>query len=83
MNQKIKKTSEKLTKTITETSIKNKKAFSNFGKKVLELMNDNGMIASYLAYSLINLFRPENTSQFKLSKIQLQIGWMTFWKTMV
>ena len=26
------------------------------------------MIASYLAYSLVNLFEPENTSQFKLIK---------------
>ena len=54
-------TSGTLIKTITETSTKNNKATSDLNKKVLELMNDNGMIASYLAYSLINLFRPENT----------------------
>ena len=28
------------------------------------------MIATYLAYSLANLFKPENTSQFQLTKDQ-------------
>ena len=31
-------------------------------------MNDKGMIAPYLASSLVNLFKPENKSQFKLTK---------------
>ena len=31
-------------------------------------MIDKGMIAPYLASSLVNLFEPENKSQFKLTK---------------
>ena len=62
------KGSENLTKTITETYIKNNKAKENLNEKVLELMNDKGMIAPYLASSLVNLFRSENESQFRLLK---------------
>ena len=49
----IKNTSEELTKTITETSINNNKAIENLNENVLELMNDKGMIAPYLASSLV------------------------------
>ena len=56
----IKDVSENITKTITETSIKNNKAISDLNEKTLELMNDKGMIAPYLATSLVNLFKPEN-----------------------
>ena len=31
-------------------------------------MNDDDMIAPYLASSLVNLFKPENTSLFNLIK---------------
>ena len=31
-------------------------------------MNDKGLIAPYLASSLVNLFKPENKSQFRLRK---------------
>ena len=55
-----------ITKTITENSINNNKAFENLNEKILELMNDKGMIAPYLATSLVNLFKPENKSQFTL-----------------
>ena len=70
----IKNTSENIAKTITETSINNNKAIENSNKKVLELMNDKGMIAPYLASSLVKLFKPENKSQFKLKKIKIQLG---------
>ena len=63
----LKNTSENITKTITESSINNNKAISDF-EKFLELMNDNGMIAPYLASSSVNLFKPENKSQFRLRK---------------
>ena len=66
----IYKTSENKAKTISETSIKNNKALENLNEKVLELMNDKIMIASYLASSLVNSFKPENNSQFKLIKDQ-------------
>ena len=64
----IKNTSENITKTITNTSIKNTKAISDLNEKVLELMNEKGLIAPYLASSLVNLFKPENRSQFRLKK---------------
>ena len=61
-------TSEILTKTFTGTSIKNNKALESLNEKVLESMNDKGMIAPYLTSSLVNLFEPENKSQFRLLK---------------
>ena len=64
----FKDVSENITKTISENSIKNTKAISNLNEKVLELMNDKGMIAPYLAFSLVNVFKPENKSQFRLRK---------------
>ena len=50
----IKNTSENI-KTISQTSIKNNKAISDLNEKVLELMNEKGLIAPYLASSLVNL----------------------------
>ena len=64
----IKNTSENITKTISETSIKNNKTVSDLNKNVLELMNEKGMMAPYLPSSLVNLFKPENKSQFRLIK---------------
>ena len=64
----IKNTSEDITKTITETSIKNNKEISDLNEKVLELMNEKGLIALYLPSSLVNLFKPENKSQFTSTK---------------
>ena len=68
MTDAIKNTSESITKTLTENSIKNNKAKENLNEKILELMNDKGLISPYLASSLVNLFKPENTSQFRLKK---------------
>ena len=73
MTDAIKNNSENITKAITATSINNNKAIENSNEKVLELMNDKGMIAQYLASSLVNLFKPENKSQFKLKKDQNSI----------
>ena len=64
----INKTSENIANTITETSNKNNEAISDLNEKILELMNDKGMIAPYLSSSLVNLFKPENKSQFRLRK---------------
>ena len=36
-------------------------------------MNDKGLIAPYLAFSLVNLFKTENASQFKLIKDLISI----------
>ena len=68
VTKSLEKTSENITKTITESSIKNIKAISDLNEKVLELMDEKGLIASYLASSLINLFKSENKSQFRLGK---------------
>ena len=59
-----------LTKTITEISIKNNEAIENLNGKVLELMNDKGLVAPYIASSLVSkpLFKPKNESQFRLMK---------------
>ena len=73
MTEIAKDVSKGISKTITETSIKNNKAFSDLNEKVSELMNVKGMIAPYLASSLVNLFKPENKSQLKLKK-DFQLG---------
>ena len=62
MTDAFKNTSQDKTKTVTETSIKNNKVLHILNKKFLELMNDNGMIAPYLASCLAHLFKPENKS---------------------
>ena len=64
----IKNVSENITKTISETSIKNTKAISELNEKVLDLMDEKGLIAPYLASSLVDLFEPEKRSQFRLKK---------------
>ena len=51
-----------------ETYINSNKAVENLKGKILELMNDKGMTAPYLASSLVNVFKPENKSRFSLKK---------------
>ena len=68
MTDVIKDASDNLTKTITENSFINNKAIENLNERVLELMGDKGLIAPYLASSLVDLLKPENKSQFKLKK---------------
>ena len=64
----IKNNSEKLTKTLTESSILNKEALNDLNNKLLEIMSDRGILASYLMSPLSKITNPENTSQFKLVK---------------
>ena len=64
----IKNTSEKITKTITESSKENNLALENLNNKLLEIMNDRGILASYLMSPLSKITNPENTTQFKLVK---------------
>ena len=68
LTETLKETSENITKTITETSDINNKAIENLNEKILELMNDKGMIAPYLASSLVEVFKKDNKSQFRLRK---------------
>ena len=68
MTDAIKNASESITKTLTENSINNNKAIENLNEKILELMDEKGMIAPYLVSSLSNVFTLENKSQFRLRK---------------
>ena len=61
-------TSQDITKTITESSIKNNQAIENLNNKLLKNMNDRGILASYLMSPLSKITNPENTTQFKLIK---------------
>ena len=62
----LKKNSENITKSITETSINNNKAIEKLNEKFLGLMNDKGMIPPFLASSLVEVFKSDNKSQFRL-----------------
>ena len=64
----LKKTSESITKTITENFINNNKARENLNEKILELMNDKGLIAPCLTTSLVEVFKKDKKSQFRLRK---------------
>ena len=68
VTKSLEKTSENITKTITENSINNNKAIENLNEKILELMNDKGLIAPYLTTSLVEVFKKDNKSQFRLRK---------------
>ena len=69
VTKSVENTSKDITKTITETSIKNNQAIENLNNKVLEIMNDRGTIAAYLMSPLSKITNPENTTQFKLVKV--------------
>ena len=66
VTKSLENTSQDITKTITETSVKNNQAIENLNNKLLEIMNDRGKITSYLLSPLSKVFNPENTTQFKL-----------------
>ena len=59
---------EEVTKTMTENSIKNNQALEYLNNKLLEIMNDRSILASYLLSLLSKITNPENSSQFKLVK---------------
>ena len=64
----IKKISEDITKTMMLTSKKNNLALETLNNKLTEIMNDRGIVASYLTSPLSKISNPENTIQFKLVK---------------
>ena len=68
VTKSIENTSQNLTKAITETSIKNNLAIENINNNLLEIMNDRGILATYLMSPLSKITNPENTTQFKLVK---------------
>ena len=68
VTKSLENTSENLTKAITETSIKNNLAIETINNNLLEIMNDRGILATYLMSPLSRITNPENSSQFKLVK---------------
>ena len=66
VTKSLENTSQDLTKTIAETSIKNNQAIENLNNKLLEITKDGGILASYLMSPLSNITNPENTTQFTL-----------------
>ena len=68
VTKSLKNTSENLTKAITETSIKNNLATENINNNLLEIMNDRGILATYLMSPLSRITNPDNSSQFRLVK---------------
>ena len=68
VTKSVENTSESLTKAITESSKENNLALENLNNKLLKIMNDRCIIASYLISPLSKITNPENTSQFKLVK---------------
>ena len=68
LTKSLDKTSENITKTLTETSIKSNQAIENLNNKLLEIKNDRGILASHLMFPLSKITNSENSSQFKLVK---------------
>ena len=64
----IKNSSENLTKSMTETSIKNNKALEILNNELLEVNNDRGIVESYLTSPQSKITNPENTTQSGLVK---------------
>ena len=68
VTKSLEKISQDIAKTITESSIKNNQAIENLNNKLLEIMNDRGILASYLMTPLSKITNPENASQLKFVK---------------
>ena len=68
VTKSLENTSKDITKAITETSKEKNLALENSNNKLLEIMNDRGILSSYLMSPLSNITNPEKTSQFKLVK---------------
>ena len=70
VTKSLENTSQDITKTKTDTSIKNnqEQPIENLNNKLLEIMNDRGILATYLMSPLSKITTPENSSQFKLLK---------------
>ena len=65
----IKDTSRNITRTLTGTSIKNNKVLEKLNDKFLEIVNDRGILASFLLSPLSKNTNLEQTRQLKLVKV--------------
>ena len=68
VTESLEKTSENLTKAITEYSFKNNQAKESLNNKLLEIMSDRGILATYLMSLSSKITIPEKSGQFKLVK---------------
>ena len=68
VTKSLENTSQDITKAIMETFLKNNQAIENLNTKLLEIMNDRLISATYLMSPLSKITNPENSSQFKLVK---------------
>ena len=68
VTKSLENTSENLTKAVAETSVKNNQAIENINNNLLEIMNDRGILATYLMSPLSRVTNPDNASQFRLVK---------------
>ena len=68
VTKSLENTSKDITKAITETSKGNNLALENLNNNLLEIMNDRGILASYLMSPLSKITNPENTTRIKLVK---------------
>ena len=62
VTKSLEKSSQDITKTITESSIKNNQALEILNSKLLEIMNDRGILASYWMSPLSKITNPENST---------------------
>ena len=65
VSKSVEDVSEEVTKTKTETSIKNNKALENINNK-LEILIDMGLLASFLLSPLAKIANTEHISHFRL-----------------
>ena len=68
LTESLENTSQNLTKAISESSKENNLLLESVNNKLLEIMNDRGILASYLMSPLSRITNPNNTSQFRLVK---------------
>ena len=68
VTKSLENTSENLTEAISESSKENNLTLENINNKLLEIMNERGILEYYLMSPLSKITNPENASQFKLVK---------------
>ena len=68
VTKSLENTCQDIIRTITETSSNNNKTIENLSNKLLEIMNDRGILASYMLTPLSKITNPDNSTQFKLVK---------------
>ena len=66
VTETIKNVSKGVTRTTTEIYIENNKALATLNRKLLEIKNDSGILASYLLSPLSKITNLEQTSQFRV-----------------